>query len=84
MFVCLSVCLSVCLFFPMERSDWSGTDQSGRGLLRSRQREPSDWSGSDQSGLGVLLSCQTECFDWTGERSVLIGRELTNQDAEFF
>ena len=31
--------------FCMERSDWSGTDQSGRGDLQSRQKEPSDWSG---------------------------------------
>jgi hypothetical protein len=62
MYVCLCVCLSVCLFFPTERSDWSGTDQSGR---------------------GVLSGCQMQRSDWSGERSVPIGREPTNRDAEF-
>ena len=37
----------VCLFFCTERSDWSGTDQSGRGVLWSHQKEPSDWSGNE-------------------------------------
>ena len=80
-------------------SDWSGTDQSGRGVLRSCQTERSDWSGTDQSAREVLLSCQKKPSDWSGEQSVLIGvcmcvrifarsvpigREPTNRDAEFF
>jgi len=43
-----------------------------------------DWSGTDQSGRAVFRSCQKEHSDWLGERSVLIGREPTNPDAEFF
>ena len=45
--------------------------------------ESSKSSGTDQLGRGVLRSCQTERSDWSGERSVLIGRAPTNQDAEF-
>ena len=36
-----------------KRSDWSGTDQSGRRVLSSCQKEPSDWSEG------------TERFDWS-------------------
>src|ERR1043165_6774207 len=57
-----------------KHSDWSGTDQSGRGVLSGRQKgafrlvgltKRSDWSGTEQSGRGVLRSRQKEDSDWS-------------------
>ena len=76
-----------------ERSDWSGTDQSGRGVLSGCQKEPSDWLEERRLLIGqvptvavchrILNGHQTEHFRRLGDWSVLIGREATNQDVVF-
>ena len=71
-------------------SDWSGTNQSGLGVLASFQTERFDWTGERSVLIGraptnhdteFLNDCRKEPFDWSGEQSVLMGQGLAWGDA---